>query len=71
MPFMATRDPTPQLRFRYRELGLQQLLFMTITGSDGSVVGKGILHLSLQDFVSELRSLRSRTSVGAISDMQA
>ncbi|KAL1797001.1 hypothetical protein ACET3X_005541 [Alternaria dauci] len=46
-------------------------LYTTITGSNGVVVGQGILRLSLHDFFTELQSLRSRTTSGTVSNMQA
>ncbi|RYN30962.1 hypothetical protein AA0115_g4594 [Alternaria tenuissima] len=54
-----------------RTWGVTTTLYTTITGYDGVVVGRGILHLSLHDFFSELQSLRSRTTIGGMSNMQA
>jgi hypothetical protein len=54
-----------------RTWGATTTLYTTITGYDGVVVGRGILHLSLHDFFSELQSLRSRTTIGGMSNMQA
>lgn len=53
-----------------RTWGATTTLYTTITGYDGVVVGRGILHLSLHDFFSELQSLRSRTTIGGMSNMQ-
>ncbi|KAF1937241.1 FAD/NAD(P)-binding domain-containing protein [Clathrospora elynae] len=44
-------------------------LFTTITGSDGLVIGRGILHLPLCNFISELWSLRSCTKVSTWSNL--
>ncbi|KNG47508.1 FAD/NAD(P)-binding domain-containing protein [Stemphylium lycopersici] len=51
--------------------GATTTLLTTITGPDGSLVGRGILHLSLYDFFSELWSLRSHLAISAVSDFQA
>jgi hypothetical protein len=46
-------------------------LFTTITGSDGSVIARGILRISIRNFISELRSFRSSSSVDTLSTLYA
>jgi hypothetical protein len=46
-------------------------LYTTITGFDGSVIGKGILRLSIRESFSELRSLQSRSRFSTLRDLYA
>jgi hypothetical protein len=44
-------------------------LLTTITGSDDSIIARGILRISIRNFISELRSFRSSSSIDTLSTL--
>ncbi|KAF2821646.1 FAD/NAD(P)-binding domain-containing protein [Ophiobolus disseminans] len=62
-----TIDPSITLSVR-RTWRATTTLFTTITSSDGAVLGRGILHLPLRAFISQVRSLRSHRNTTSQTD---